>query len=169
MSDYEPLDFSDISPIEIPVTGPDQRSYVLKEASGEAAAKYRNAILGCTRLSPEGKVSSVQGVASVEALLVASCLYNDKGSLVQRSVIDKWPSRVVKKLFEKAKEISELDESPSDLGETIKLALSREDSPVDYSTFSAWVQTLDKKEFELLVKLFPQDTAKNEQSAMTDG
>ena len=51
----------------------------------------------------------------VQSLLVSRCLYSYKedgeiSGLVPRSQIRKWPSRIVRPLFDKAMEISELEE-----------------------------------------------------------
>jgi len=109
------LRFDDLTPTEVPVylAG---KSYILREASGDAACKYRNAMLACTRLGPDGKPSSIQGMADIEPLLVSMCLYNaeegDKsfGKCVPLNIIRSWPSRVQKSLYDKVKEISEIGE-----------------------------------------------------------
>lgn len=103
------IDFSDLTVIEIPVNISGEK-YFLREASGEAACNYRNAVLKCTKLGPEGKPSSMEGIASVEPLLVSLCLVDSEGKRVPESLVKSWPSRVVKVLYDKAKEISELDD-----------------------------------------------------------
>jgi len=98
--------------IEIPITigGED---YVLREASGDAGCKYRNALLACTTLT-DGKPSRIEGMADVEPLLVSLCLFTQGGRPVTVPKVRSWPSRVVKALFEKIKEISDLDEEEED-------------------------------------------------------
>lgn len=107
------LDFNDLSPIEVPVSI-DGRSYILREATGDAACRYRNALLACTQLGPEGKPSSVKGMADAEPLLVSLCLFDDAGKPVSGPTIRKWPARVLKALFDKATEISQLGEEEDD-------------------------------------------------------
>lgn len=85
-------------------------AYVLKEASGDAAAKYRNACLRATRVGKDGKFSAVDGIADVEPLLVSLCLFTQEGKRVSDSVVRGFPSKAVKALFDKAKEISGLNE-----------------------------------------------------------
>jgi len=110
----EELNFEDVTLIEIPVKiGGDQ--YILREATGEAAVNYRNAMLACTQLGESGKPQSIRNLASVEPLLVSYCLYYadgpKKGQNVPKQVILSWKNKIVKTLYEKVKEISDLDES----------------------------------------------------------
>lgn len=114
------MDFADLSLIEIPVTVGDKK-YILREASEDSACKYRNAMLRCTKLGPEGKPASVHGIADVEPLLVSMCLFEAlpdgsgfKNSCTRVETVRSWPSRIVKQLFEKTKEISDLDEEDED-------------------------------------------------------
>lgn len=111
------LNFDDLALIEVPVSIGDKR-YLLREASGNVACKYRNALLNCTVLGPEGKPQTVRNMADVEPLLVSLCLFQlleqPDGTVKERPAqladVRGWPNRIVKALFERAKEISELDE-----------------------------------------------------------
>jgi hypothetical protein len=88
--------------------------YELREATGEAATTYRNAMLKATQLGPNGKPKSLDGFANAEPLLVSLCLFKKDGvgwSSVDLDVIKSWPSRVQKELFNRAKEMSDLDEN----------------------------------------------------------
>ncbi len=113
------FDFNDLTLIEIPVSV-DGKDFILREADGDTAKKYQNALLGSFTLGPEGKPSKIAGLANVEPMLVSLCLFpvdangNTSKQHVQESVVGKWPSRVVKKLYEKAKEISEIDKTEDD-------------------------------------------------------
>ena len=107
-----PMSF-DESPIEVPVSIQGKK-YVLREASGDAARKYHNAVLSSTQLGPEGKPSRIKGMADVEPLLVSNCLFSvdDEGQQVPvllQTILD-WPARVQKGLFERIKDISDLVE-----------------------------------------------------------
>lgn len=113
----ERLDFSDLSStaIDIPIG---KSIYILREASGDAAIKYRNAVLKATKLS-DGKVSGLDGLADTEAYLVHLCLFetlrDSAGSPTgERNVpiptIRNWPNRVQKALYDRAKKISSLEE-----------------------------------------------------------
>jgi hypothetical protein len=109
------LNFDDLTPSEVAVTLQGQ-AYILREASAEAARQYRNAIIRSSKLGGEGKkvrVTSVDGVADVEPLLVSLCLFKTVGELRQAvplPTILQWKSRVVKALFERIKQLSDLDE-----------------------------------------------------------
>lgn len=106
------LDFSLINPVELPVIVGDKK-YILREASGDAACKYRNNLLKSTKMSPDGKVQSVEGLADIEPFLVSLCLFEvtEKGDKpVALHTIRSWPNRVQKALFEEAKRISYLDD-----------------------------------------------------------
>ena len=122
------LDFSSIEVIEIPVVGPDKNNYVLREASGDSVARFNNARGRCVQFK-DGGMSSVDGQGDLEAFLVSLCLFHIKDDCdtsdpstwtadvkksVKAPIIRAWPERVVRPLFEKAKEISEVDE-PEDL------------------------------------------------------
>ena len=111
------LDFSTLEPIAVPVRY-GGKSYTLREATGGAAVKYRNAMLACARLGPDGKPVSVSGLADLEPMLIASCLFDEQGKPVPDKTVREWPSRVLRQLFETAKRISGLDEgetpAPSD-------------------------------------------------------
>lgn len=109
------LDFDSVVSIEVPVKL-NKQTYVLKEASGETAAKYKNAMLRATKLE-DGKVSAIDGMADSELLLVSLCLFRrverDGGTAdepVTVAFVKTLPSRVVSKLYDTAKKISELDQ-----------------------------------------------------------
>lgn len=110
-------DLADLSPQAFPFQF-QGKSYVLREASEDAAVRWRNAQLAATKLE-DGKVSGVDGMADTEPLLVSLCvyeqLYDAQGSPtdtkpVQKPTIRLWPAKVVKRLFEKIKEVSDLTE-----------------------------------------------------------
>ena len=99
--------------------------YELREANGDTAARWRNAILKQTTINPEtGKPSSVGQIADTESFLVALCLFEkSNGKPVSQIQVKKWPSRVVKQLFDKVQEISDLKED-DDTEERAKNELS---------------------------------------------
>ena len=111
MADTVSLDFSSVAEIEVPVKVRDS-TYTLREASGEAAAKYRSAAAACMKMV-DGKTVGISGIGEVESLLVSLCLFDDKNKLVKRELINSWPAKIVKALFERCKEISGLDEDAS--------------------------------------------------------
>jgi len=145
---HEPLNYDEsIEEVEIPVTWKG-RQYFLREATGEAHAIYQNALMASTSMSADGSVRKITGLADAEPLLVSQCLYDAGDKQVSLLIIKKWPARIVSSLYEKAKEISEID---------------KEDS----------LEVLTKKRDRLnqLIeeKTKDKDPAKNEHSDSTDG
>ncbi len=142
------LNFDDLTLIELPVSVKGVK-YVLREASGDAAVRYRNKLLDGTTLGPEGNVVKVIGMANVEPFLVSLCLFDEKGRPVKCELIRSWPARIQKALFEKVKEISELDEEQ------------------DLDTLIKQQAEIDKKIRDLADKR--DSAAKNALDAMEDG
>lgn len=88
------------------------RDYTLVEPSEDAACRWRNLATSKAKMQ-DGKVVGMDGIADVQPYLVSLCLFEetDKGRVaVPLSVIRGWPARVVKVLFERAKELGDLDE-----------------------------------------------------------
>ena len=110
------FDFGSLEIIEIPVVGPNGKKYILREASGEAAARFNSMRGKCAKYA-DGGVSEVSGVGHIPLFLLSLCLLNTKEdetanlhSPIVLSVVQGWPERVVKKLYAKALEISEIDQ-----------------------------------------------------------
>jgi len=118
MSQDQALVF-DITPQELSVviSGKD---YILREASGHAAAQYRNSALKSFKMGAEGNPETIidDGLVMAEPLLVSLCLFQktDKGLReVSLETVLGWPNKIIKPLFEKAKEISDLGEGEETL------------------------------------------------------
>ncbi len=90
------------------------KPYVLREAMGDAVVKYRNKVTSAASLSSEGKLAKVGNIADAEPGLVASCLYRvtDTGveELVTEQFVRNLPNRIMKRLYDTIKEISDMDE-----------------------------------------------------------
>lgn len=103
--------FDTLQPVEVSVKlGGEQ--YWLKEASEAAAVAYRNASAAAVKMEA-GEVSGLGDVGDVEPLLVSYCLWRetpDGRKPVPVSTVRGWPAKVVKAIFNRVKEISELDE-----------------------------------------------------------
>ncbi|MCK9571408.1 kinetochore protein SPC24 [Candidatus Pacearchaeota archaeon] len=105
----EEFNFDDLTTIEIPVKYKGE-SYVLREASEASTCQYENAKAKCVKMA-DGKFAGIDGpMADTEPLLVSLCLFDSSGANVALTTIRSWPGRLVKKLFDKAKQISELDQ-----------------------------------------------------------
>lgn len=125
------FDFGGLEPRSVPVKY-EGKNYVLREASEDAHVKYRNAVLRASKLNEKGNISSMDGMADSEPILVAACLFEQytdaKGAQRERPMlvnqILQWPTRVVKPLYEKAKEMSDInqDETKDQLKKTIENA-----------------------------------------------
>ncbi len=116
------FDFGGVEFEEVDVVIPGGQNCVLRQASGEAAIKYRKQIMGGMRME-DGKVGGdVNSMASGEPLLVALCLFDkETGKNIQLAVVESWPYPVMKKLYDKAMEISDLNpEDTKDAGDWLK-------------------------------------------------
>ena len=97
-----------------------RQKYILHEASEAAAVEFNRARMSGVEIfhpgdGEERTVKSLQGAADVEPLLVSHCVFmvNPDGSEapVSLQTIKTWPSRIVRNLFQRAKEMSGLDEA----------------------------------------------------------
>lgn len=109
------FDFNDLSVREVPFKY-NGKDYVMREASEAASVAYRNATLRAAKME-DGKVRGMDGLADGEPILVAACVferYQAGNETRERPVllaeVNRWPARVVKPLYEKIKEISELED-----------------------------------------------------------
>ena len=99
------------------------KAYVAVEASEGAAVAYNNAMMRAMKMSGQGNITGVDGMAEVEPILVGHCLYEATpagtlpldqtgdplaSALVPPQAIRRWPSRVVKPIFDRIKAISDL-------------------------------------------------------------
>lgn len=117
----EPMEFDDLEPIVVPVTLTREGRkvpHLLKEASEDAAVKWRNAAMKHARYGESGRIETLPSVADCEPVLVALCLFEvlPDGShrAVPESIVRQMPSRVVSKLFERARKISGLDDEETE-------------------------------------------------------
>jgi len=111
----EVLDFSNHQIIDILVKGPNGKDYVLCQANGDTVAKFNSARARCARYQ-DGGMSGVEGLGDLEPMLVSMCMFEDKGDgtpdpqkPIKGTLLRAWPGPVMKTLFNKAKEISEID------------------------------------------------------------
>jgi len=164
------FDFSLIEEVEIPVVSPEGEEFTLKRASGRVAKEHRNAVMAATIFGPDGKVTGFRNLASVEPRFVAGCLFDRAGKNPSVSKVEGWPSMVLKKLYEKAKEISDVGED-SPIRKALETALNRDDSPISYETFSDWARDLKGKEYSSLSRLFSlkEESVKNSQESSENG
>lgn len=125
---FTPLDFDDAAPHCEPVRVNGKVLYWLHEASEGDAAKFTSARAKTARMV-NGKVVGVEGGGEIPSLLVSLCLYRadsngemprlkdgspDVSRRIPQSVILSWKPRMVQRLFERAKTISELGEQETE-------------------------------------------------------
>lgn len=109
--------FEDLEPISIPVTI-GKNIYTLREASSDDACKWRKHLFRSSKMEGGKPVMSLDSISDSEPLLLSYCMYESytdkfgtaKERKVDLQVVRSWPNRIVRPLFEKAKEISALDE-----------------------------------------------------------
>lgn len=89
----------------------DGKQYTLVQADGDKANKWRNAVLDCMVLGPDGTPRGSKNLANVDSMLVGLCLQDEGGNLVDLKTIRTWPHTVVIALAKEAKRISGLDEA----------------------------------------------------------
>lgn len=148
------LVFDDIAPIEIPVRIGD-KSYILREATGEDARQWRNLNMKAAKFTSDGKVASMEGMADGQYFLVHRCIFSTNGdgkrsdNPIPLVMIKSWPERIIKSLFQKAKEISDLEEKPE----------TRERILDEIDNLQARLREMDSKE----------EKTKNSSGAMTAG
>lgn len=107
---YDPMAFDDPDPKHVTVTI-GKESYKLFEASADAAVRFRNSAARAAVLK-DGKVVGVNGVADSEVVLVGNCLFHvnsdgSSGPPVSEHKIRGWKVSVLKRLFDRVKEISD--------------------------------------------------------------
>jgi hypothetical protein len=104
-------DFDSLEPMAVPVAYKGRR-YVLRETAGDQSTAYRNAVL--RSMVPNGLGGIVPGVGypDTDLMLLGMCLYEvtDTGEQpVGAEALKKWPTRVIKPLFERVKSASGLE------------------------------------------------------------
>jgi hypothetical protein len=111
------FDTIDLQEVPVQIAG---KHYTLREANGEAARRYRNALLRSAKLGPDGKPVSLDGMADAEMILVNECLIDKSGRKTPIQVLGSWPASVVKRLFNKVYSISDLREGEEDTIEGLR-------------------------------------------------
>ena len=180
------LDFSDLElkQVKVPYKG---KQYILVEASEDAVVKWRNAQFKNARVSEKGNIISMGDIASSEPYLVSMCLYvantdgklpvtgdglPDTAKLVKKATLEAWPSRVVSKLFDTLKQISELEETENKESlekkfvDTAQKLVKLSDNDVEKGQWREWM--VGECHHACDGTTSPKDVAKNEQGATTD-
>lgn len=99
------FDFSDLTPAEKPVVLPGRKEkFVIREASGEAVAKWRNAQMSGATFNSEGKMERAGEIGELPLIMVRECLFqvvnpNDIRK-VDRNLVNSIPQKVIDKLYD---------------------------------------------------------------------
>lgn len=151
MNEFDPMDFDDLKPVEIPVKYRGAR-YLLLEGTEDAVRQYQNLIFKSTKLV-DGKPSTVEGFADIESFLLSLCLVSvtvdPKTSMESRKPVSladirKWPHKVIKPLVKRLKQISDLSRDNDDV-DSLKKRIAE-----------------DQERLDLLTKTSEEDRLKNE-------
>lgn len=126
------MNFDEDKLIEIPVSI-NHKKFILREANGEVAGKWRGSIVKHA-IFDKGKAKQVgAGVAESDCFLVSLCLFEVIAGEKETSYIPakldfvkRLRARTIKALFEKAKEIAELNEEEEE-EETLETLLLQKD------------------------------------------
>lgn len=152
------LDFSNITPVEIPtIIGGE--NYVLKEATGEVAKLFQNARLNKVKFE-DGKPTSIGNIAEIEPYLVSLCIFkvvDGRHVAVTQKTVESWLYRIQSKLYDTAKKISDLDRVESPIQELIKEAFNNPDAPTTSEAILDWIEQLKDEKFDRIKVLF-EDT-----------
>ena len=127
MTNENELVFENDTPLSIPVkigTG----DYTLREATGDAAARYKNSLLRGVEFT-DGKPTKAGCAGDGDAFLVSLCLFTVNGGPVSNSKVRSWPDRIVRVLAKKAKELSELEDEEE--GEGSEAAKNEQEPSTD--------------------------------------
>lgn len=108
MSTTKPLEFT-LTRIEIPVKI-DGQEYKLVELDGKQRDMYLGKLTNRVKYNVEGKPAGLKSFDGLQADLIVACLRDSSGNEVPIDTIQAWPARVVKGLYEAARDMNGLDE-----------------------------------------------------------
>lgn len=163
------LDFTDLAPVEVPVSIKAKDDHLLVEATEDVACKYRNATLKAAKME-DAKIIGMDGLSDAEPILVAGCLLKMPGRTpVDVKYVRSLGAKIVKPLFECAKEISDLDEKETKERKAVLPAFSRPDAPVELDALRAWLKLATEEDSNVkpLYDIFKEaeEKVKNSSSA----
>lgn len=119
------LDLAGLKPIEVPFTLPWQpdKKYLLCEASEGASSEHQDEMLRITKPDDNGKPTNMAGAVRLDAVFLSRCIFRLDGEnrvpLTPEEVL-LWNARLIKKLRDKLREISEINQDEKTLDAQIK-------------------------------------------------
>ena len=118
MRTHEELSFDlDREEQKVTISG---KPYVLTELSGKERDDYLNDVGNRMRTNSEGKPSGIKNFSGMQGFLISlslKCMETGEPVPVKMEEIQKWPTRLVSTLFDKAKELSALGEEEEEKNE----------------------------------------------------
>lgn len=100
------------------------KTYLLKEASGGAAIRWRNIITGSTKFNGTGDLSGLGDIAEAEAQLVCDCIREvregEKQFPVSLQEVKGFKATNLKRMYKWLMDVSDLKEKPATLAEIDK-------------------------------------------------
>lgn len=104
-------------PVEIAsADGKSVGNYTLNEISALSRDEHNDLVLSRTRFDKEGKPAGVTTMKGFQTDLVSRCLLLEDGTKVPITVINSWPSDVVRSLYDAARELNSMDKAEEDEG-----------------------------------------------------
>lgn len=138
------IDLSDLTLIEIPFEY-GGKSYVLREATGAVARKYNNERTNRLTYNAEGRIASSRDLADTIPMLVAGCVFTAEGNAIPQSVIETWPDRLVKRLFNTIRKVSFGEGAASE--HQLSQVMDEPGFPIDKESWLKFIESLDKTKY----------------------
>lgn len=154
------------------------KDYIVKEASSGISAQYKNAVSACSIYNTETGVMTNKGLANTVNFLVSLCMheatlgpggqYTINKNHVNQSFVESLSNKNVEKIFNKIREISNLNENRVVLDALGKL-FDRDDAPITQAQFNTWVKAAikDDKDLRPLFMVVDDERTKNSSSDTT--
>ena|GEM_PF-5081293 len=100
--------------VDVILDGPDgeEKKYTLKELSGADRNKYLNKMSSRVKIGKDGKAMGIKNFDGFQADLLRISLFDENGEAVSVEEIEALPSSTQQELFEKAQQLSGLDNEP---------------------------------------------------------
>lgn len=91
-----------------------ERKCALMELVGSDRNEYLNLLTNRVKTSKDGKNIGIKSFDGFQSDLLTRCFYDEDGELFEKDEIEKMPSSTQQALFEKASELSDLNQEGKD-------------------------------------------------------
>jgi len=89
-----------------------EKTYMLKELTGKDRNKYLNKMTSRVKVGPNGKAMGIKSFDGMQSDLLKVSMFHESGEPVTVDEIESLPASTQQKLFDKAQELSGLDNAP---------------------------------------------------------